>query len=234
MSFLRANTVNILKYLPEFLASDPNFKAVADTCSNEHEKQRLLLQDIFNQFFVEKATWGLAGYERVLGLVPKAADDYTARRNRILARYQANQTTTLAFLANLAKRYMSAEAMVTVEENNPEYSFRIVTTGGSILYASDMVEAINLYKPAHLGYSIGIKREANINIYAGIVTGTIGRKRIGIPAPPDSIINMSAGIVHLRAGKKRIGLGAPCQMISNLFAGNLITRTGRITIGGIK
>jgi len=165
--WFRSNAVNILKYLPEFLQSDLNFKSVADVCSVEHEKIRLELQDIFNQFFIETATWGLSSYERILNITPKSTDNYTARRNRILARYQTNQTSTVAFLTTLAQKYISTAATVTVVEDNENYSFSIVTDGGSVLYLSDLIEAINLYKPAHLGWLLHYDRPVNMEYSIG-------------------------------------------------------------------
>lgn len=66
MSFLRNEPVNLSRYLPAFLLSDKSLKAMLDSCSMEHEKQRLLLDDISKQFYVQTATWGL----RELGKPP--------------------------------------------------------------------------------------------------------------------------------------------------------------------
>ncbi len=47
--WLRGNAVNILKYLPEFVQKDNDFKAVGETLSQEQERQRQQIQDIFAQ-----------------------------------------------------------------------------------------------------------------------------------------------------------------------------------------
>ena len=238
MDWMRQNEVNILKYLPEFLAKDQNFKAVADTCSIEHERIRLQLQDIFQQLFVTTATWGLFYWENVLGITPNAGDDYTQRRNRILMRYQSTQTTTAAYIESLVKRYMSAGSIVNVEEQNLDYDFRIVTTNGNILYLADMIEAINTFKPAHLGYGIAIKKELDFTdgdrIRYGLLNAQIGRKKIYLPTVPEISMNTKTGIAYLRAGRLSIKSAQPEQMVSKLYAGTMIHRTGRITIGGIK
>ena len=238
MDWMRQNKVNILKYLPEFLATDENFKAVADTCSGEHELIRLQLQDIFQQFFVETATWGLSYWENVLDIKTNAGDDYTQRRNRILIRFQSVQTTTAAYIESLVKRYMSAGSIVNVEEQNPDYDFRIVTTNGNILYLADMIEAINTFKPAHLGYGIAIQKELdftdNDRIRYGLLNCQIGRKNIYLPKVPDSSVGAKTGVAYLRAGRQTVGAAQPTETINKIYAGAMIHRTGRITIGGIK
>jgi len=238
MGWMRQNKVNILKYLPEFPAKDENFKTVADTCSAEHERIRLQLQDVFQQLFVSTATWGLSYWENVLGITPNANDDYTQRRNRILIRFQSVQTTTAAYIESLVKRYMSAGSVVKVEEQNQDYDFRIVTTNGNILYLADMIEAINTFKPAHLGYGIAIKKELDFTdrdrIRYGLLTAQVGRKKIYLPTVPATSTSAKTGIAYIRAGRQSIGSAQPEEMAGKLYVGAMIRRTGRITIGGIK
>ena len=52
-SWMRQDTVNILRYLPEYLVKDTDFKNTNDADSKEHERIRLALQDLSKQFFVK-------------------------------------------------------------------------------------------------------------------------------------------------------------------------------------
>ena len=72
MSFIRNNPVNIGKYLPVFIQDDKELAGVLQTESAEHNAQRLQLQNILDQFFVDSATWGLSEYEQILDIVPAA------------------------------------------------------------------------------------------------------------------------------------------------------------------
>ena len=170
--FFRNNKVNILRYLPGFLQSDVDFKNVADASSAEHETIRLLIQDIFNQFFIETATWGLDGYERILAITPKASDTYEIRRRRILLKYQSNQTSTVEFLRLLVKRYATSAATVRVVEFNSQSSFSIITEGGSIIDIAGMFEAIDIYKPAHLTCLLRYERPVYMSLSIGNVIRT--------------------------------------------------------------
>ena len=51
--------MDILKYLPNFLSKDPMFHCAAETCNEEHDRLRLALQDLADNFFVNTATWAL-------------------------------------------------------------------------------------------------------------------------------------------------------------------------------
>jgi hypothetical protein len=173
--FFREKEVNILKYLPTYLQSDINFKSVAEVHSAEHEKIRLLIQDIFKQFFIETATWGLDSYERILAITPKVSDTYEVRRRRILLKYQSNQTSTVEFLKSLVKRYATSDATVQVIESNSQYSFSIITEGGSIIDIAGMFEAIDIYKPAHLTCLLRYERPVNMSLSIGSAI-RIGKK----------------------------------------------------------
>ena len=71
-----SDKIDITQYLPPFLKKDPHFRAVCEACSWEHENIRNAILDALNQFFVEKATWGLSMWEQVLDLHPSPEDTY--------------------------------------------------------------------------------------------------------------------------------------------------------------
>lgn len=152
MLYLRNQPPNLARYLPQFLQEDEHFKATLAACSTEHEKYRLLLDEITNQFYIETATWGLTDWERILDLKPDAGDNYEQRRNRILLKLQGRQVSTLDFMARLCARY-TVDKAAEIEEHNEENRFRVYLHGGT----SDLPglrEALETYKPAHLGYDI--------------------------------------------------------------------------------
>ena len=66
--------MDILKYLPNFLSKDPMFHCAAETCNEEHDRLRLALQDLADNFFVNTATWALPLYESFLGIKPGDGD----------------------------------------------------------------------------------------------------------------------------------------------------------------
>ena len=152
MGWLRDEKVDISKYLPEFVRGDPVLGQTLAIESKEHERQRLEIRGLLAQAFIETATWGLADWERILDLKPDAGDNYEQRRNRILLKLQGWQVSTLDFMARLCARY-TVDKAAEIEEHNEENRFRVYLHGGT----SDLPglrEALETYKPAHLGYDI--------------------------------------------------------------------------------
>ena len=152
MLYLRNQSPNLARYLPRFLQEDEHFKATLAACSTEHEKYRLLLDEITNQFYIETATWGLADWERILDLKPDAGDNYEQRRNRILLKLQGRQVSTLDFMARLCARY-TVDKAAEIEEHNEENRFRVYLHGG-VSDLPGLRGALETYKPAHLAYNI--------------------------------------------------------------------------------
>lgn len=168
--FLRNMPVNLPRYLPKFLFTDDAMSASMKALNDEHEKQRKDLIDVAKQFFVSTATWGLEAYEEMLAITPDKSDSYQQRRNRILLRYQSNQTSTVQFLTTLAKRYFAEHTKVKIEEDNANYSFRIIADAVSYDIRG-LRDAIAIYKPAHLGWLLVhlIDASGNTNI-GGIIS----------------------------------------------------------------
>lgn len=145
-----SDKIDITQYLPPFLKKDPHFRAVCETCSWEHENIRNAILDALNQFFVEKATWGLSMWERVLDLHPSPEDTYEQRRKKVLVKLQGTQTSTVSFLGKVVNVY----GYGYIEEHNDKYYFNIYTTSTNTEDLKQMQNTIIYYKPAHLGLNV--------------------------------------------------------------------------------
>ncbi len=211
MLFLRKYPVNVLRYLPDFLAEDKTFKKVQDGLSLEHEGLRLKLDELSNQLFVETATeQGIESWERVIGLTPRVDDDLEARRRAVLLWLQSNQVSTVEFMRMLASRYYPDNANVSIEEHNEEYYFKILAQ--SLAYDwYGLLEAIEIYKPAHLDYGIRSDIDVMCSIRLGIATGVCKQYNIMQEFASDERINtdikkgMAVGLVkHCEAPPKSV------------------------------
>lgn len=235
MGWLRDEKVDISKYLPEFVRGDSVLGQTLAIESKEHERQRLEIRDLLVQAFIETATWGLADWERILDLKPDAGDNYEQRRNRILLKLQGRQTSTVAFLTNLIKRYCTEESKVTVIEDNEHYMFHAEITDGTVSYADNLLDALNTYKPAHLGFDILMRYLLALNesdrLRYGLADCHLGRKRIRIPPPDDASIKARSGVGYFRTGRMRIGAGEePPPSVLAQRVGVLAYRIGRVRI----
>ena len=236
--FIRDSKPNLTQYIPEFMRTDETIKNVLQAESNEHEKERLMLIDILNQFFVDSSTWGLDKYEEILDIKSNANLDFTQRRNQVLLKLQTHNTSTVDYMIKLVKRYMSENAEVTIQEYNNENRFTIVTKNGSINYSQDMINAIDTYKPAHLAYRILLQRVLdmtdNSKISVGLINSKIGRQKIDIPKPPACNTGCYSGCVNAKVGRQTVNIAHVPVFNSKLQTGIYNVKRGRIEIGGIK
>lgn len=139
------------RYLPRFMWEE--FKEMnALLKAQGYEIGRLWSEayEAFDQTYVDKATWGLQRWEKLLGLPVSLKKPYDARRAAIKARLQVCATCTPELLANLATTTTGVSAVVT--EDTPNYEFTICFIGayGVPKNMQTLKEAVEIAKPAHL------------------------------------------------------------------------------------
>ena len=144
--------MDILKYLPHFLSRDPMFRRAAETCNEEHDRIRLALQDLANNFFVSTATWALPLFESFLGIRANEGETDEFRRQRILFKLQHVDVSTKDFMNSIINLYSAGH----IEEVNKEYYFKVycIMNDKDTTTLQKLITQLNIYKPAHLGYAI--------------------------------------------------------------------------------
>ena len=153
---LRRTPVKTLKHLPKFLPTDNDLKNTALISDDEHEKLRLDILDVKNQLFVETATWGLSDWERVLDLSVKENASIEDRRIQILLKLQGLNTVSETFMNNLINMFCEDKSGYIIQ-HNPEYWFELCISGDDEIKWKELLEAVNTYKPAHLGFAVVIR-----------------------------------------------------------------------------
>lgn len=149
--WLRKSKIDILRYLPYKLQKDYKFYTVNTAESREHENIRLILNDLLDQLFIDTATWGLDYFEEFLNIIPKSNDDYQTRRTRIKILLNAHDASTIKFMTDLANKFISDKSAQIIEHNS-EYWFEVFFNIDGLISLGDLRAAIELYKPAHLGF----------------------------------------------------------------------------------
>lgn len=150
VEFLRQGKIDITKYLPMFLQKSGVFKATADAESAEHERILNAIQNIFKQFYVSDATWGLSLWENVLGIQSKDGYTYNLRRANILTRLRGLKTSTLAVMEGIVNTYGNGYII----EHNDRYYFNVYCSAPSLEAVQAMHDDLVVYRPAHLGLNI--------------------------------------------------------------------------------
>lgn len=149
--FIRWKTVDILEYLPFFIAKDELFKTTNDADSREHERIRVQLLKLLSQLNIQNATDGIKLWDTFVG-IDTSADGIDVRRARIIERLNHNSTSTKEFLEYIANQYISDES-ARISLFNHQYAMDLEFNKGMCFDLARMKEAIDTYKPAHIGHS---------------------------------------------------------------------------------
>lgn len=186
--FMRQESTNILRYLPAFVSETSNtFKTIGDSQSTEHDHLKEYMLDVYKQFFVSTATWGLTLWEKDLFLPIIENDSYENRRLRIWNKLQAKQTSTLQFMTDLLNNYVSTKDG-KITELYDTYTLKFEVQDGTIDNWTDLLAAINQWKPAHLAYFFNTYLNLGEEVFfSGIVTEV---EEIYIPADTDYVMKV--------------------------------------------
>ena len=130
------------------------------------------IAETLKQCFVSTATWGLDYWEDMLFLPRGTGKTYDERRSIIYTRMRATRTTTVEVVKELASAFFSPEN-VTVTEHNSNYSFNIEFENIKVSTAKlqDVINVLEIYKPAHLNYDFTFSVKTNVQINSNEKTG---------------------------------------------------------------
>lgn len=196
MTLIRNGPVDILRYLPDFLANDNKFKLLHDCESREHEGMRLALNELFEQFFIPIAgEKGIEKWEQLIGIISKKNADIEARRRAVMLWLQSNQVSTVEFMTRLAARYYPAGSDVKIIEHNSEYYFDIETDSLPIDY-DGLFDAMDIYKPAHLGMNLSFVLTEQLYLFMGTLLQGNEYSSISMaPLPDQGYANIFMGTI---------------------------------------
>lgn len=166
--FLRTEPVDLKRYLPVFLYLSPEFKAIQTALEKEHERQRQAQIDVAKQMKAETATWGMASWERMLGINVDTSVDLETRRASVLAKMGKLPTVTPAFLTRMINLFTSVAATQIIE--HPEsYTIDIYLPDSGTHDFTLIDNAVTTYLPAHLGHTYHFRTHLDAAEYAGAV-----------------------------------------------------------------
>lgn len=150
--FIRWKEVDILTYLPLFIAKDLEFKSISDADSREHERIRLLLIELLKQDNIQTATYALEKWEEFVGITIRN-DGLNNRRSRVIAKLNNTDSSTKEFLEALANNFISDESAVIIPKNE-SYTMELKFTKDMCEDINGLQQTIDEFKPAHIGYEV--------------------------------------------------------------------------------
>lgn len=174
-NWMRQSIVDILQYLPAFLAHSQQFKATNDADSKEHDTIRIDLQDVLDQFYVNTATWGLDRWEELVVLPTDKDKDIVQRRVAVLNKLQPVPSVTEKLLKEIVNTYI-ANRSGSVKSIPEDYAVEIGYDGGQVTDFHALVDAVRTYIPAHLGFLVN--DAINENPVMAIVRDTFDQEEL--------------------------------------------------------
>ena len=156
--------MNLIDKLPYFYDNGYT-KPIIEAEQKERDILVEEIEDVLRQMYVLTATWGLDYWENMLCLPRGTGKTYEERRSIILTKMRGSKTTTIEVVKQLAYSFFDVEN-VTVEEDNAHYIFNITLENAKFESSnfSDLINAIELYKPAHLNYSFTFASKGTVVI----------------------------------------------------------------------
>ena len=183
--FIRWKEIDILMYLPLFIAKDLEFKAISDADSREHERIRLLLIELLKQDNIQSATYALSKWEEFVGISARN-DSLHNRRSRVIAKLNNTDSSTKEFLEALANNFVSDESAVIIPKNE-SYTMELKFTKDMCEDINGLQQTIEEFKPAHIGYEVWEEQTVAQNL---IITSLVGAQEeivIGMIKPLENI-----------------------------------------------
>ena len=167
--------------------------------------------DVKDQFFERQQHWGLSDWERILSISVKDGATIKDRRTQILLKLQGANVVSKAFIINLVNNFLSDNSGNIVQHNN-DYYFDICFNNGSLFDWEGLQEAIETYKPAHLGVKYFALQNVDSNIYVGGAVNNIEQIEIGAEedysidpiTAPISIYNVATVAEQIEIGSDNV------------------------------
>ncbi|MSU03205.1 putative phage tail protein [Tissierella pigra] len=141
----------LLEYLPIYERSSIVFQEILNSEQMEFDRLGLNIEDLEKQFFIDTATWGLAIYEKELKLPIRPKKTLEERRSLIKSKMRGMGKVDLAMIKSIIEAYTRSTADIIFDGR---INIKFTNEGTITLNISDMFNAIEEIKPAHLDYDI--------------------------------------------------------------------------------
>lgn len=148
--------------LPERFAASPETLEYSQVTGAVMEGLLEQKDELFAQFDLETATWGLALWEREYGLPIDLSKPLDHRRSRLRARIRGQGATTVEMLKTMAESFTNGE--VEVQELKRQYRIILwfVSAMGIPPNILDLQEAIHEVIPAHIQFAFSYTYDTHL------------------------------------------------------------------------
>ncbi|MCM2674102.1 putative phage tail protein [Alkalicoccobacillus plakortidis] len=138
-------------YLPEYFSRLLEMQEILKTQAPEFEQQNEAIFSITDQLFITSATWGLDRWEGLLNIQRDGSEDIEMRRARLINKVSNIPPATYRSLEHAINRFLrNPSALVRLLPK--QYEFTVDVNIDDLQHVRQIVETLELMKPAHLAY----------------------------------------------------------------------------------
>lgn len=137
----------MIKSLPLYERKSRVFQEVLSSAAEQFERVSLDVADIRKQLIVDTATWGLAFYEKELGIQTNLNKPLSERRSVIKSKMRGYGKVDAALIKLVTDAYTNGDVEVTFDG---KINVRFVAIRGIPSNINDVYKSVEEIKPAHL------------------------------------------------------------------------------------
>lgn len=169
--------------LPDIYRESPQADAIIQAQAAEIMRRSIEADDLLAQMEIDRATWALEKYERLLGIRTQPTKPLAERRDLIKARLRGTANTTIKQLKSVAESFYGGK--VEIETDYPNYTIYIkfVSNLGVPSNLNDVSDAMRDIIPAHIAFmfkfSYFLVRDINAMTVASLQTQTLDKFAFG-------------------------------------------------------
>jgi len=144
--------IDLASYAPSFLAEIRELAEIYRTEGYTVGQMQHDLEEVWNQCFVDTATWGLLYWEAEYGITTNLLLSYEERRKIIKNKIRSSGTSTVQMIKNAAETFGGGEVEIIEDAANYRFIVRFVGIKGIPRNMQALITMLEDVKPAHLAY----------------------------------------------------------------------------------
>jgi hypothetical protein len=141
---------DMFDYMPKEYEDYRESRAIVQAEAKQFEALHADIADVLAQFFIDTATWGLANWERLVGVVPDESKPLSQRRSVVKSKLRGVGTVTVDLIKNVAESWYGGDVEVTEQSALYKVTVKFVSSYGVPENLADVEKALRDIIPAHL------------------------------------------------------------------------------------
>ncbi len=136
--------------LPTYYNGSPEVNNIMHAEGTEIEQLIADINDLFNQAFIDTATWGLIIHEREMAIKTDLTKPYDQRRSVLKARKRGLGVVQEKMLKDVAESFYGGQVEVIFQPERLGFTIKFISSIGVPKNLDDVKKAIEEIRPAHL------------------------------------------------------------------------------------